>query len=188
MGSTLCEPTKGAPNDMTYWSSNPTWSIASGLVSCQKSFASSFFRQIPGTSSGKSIGASPNASSLSCSFPRGVLRTFSCAEDECLRGNPLLSKTQAKWVDVFLCCIVFSDLPAEFRTERSTLIRPGSEHINSSRLLKILCDSLAFLRQFTPDICEILVDEVSIRETAHPLADVVRMLFDSWKYWSKSVQ
>ncbi|KAJ7394471.1 hypothetical protein OS493_000282 [Desmophyllum pertusum] len=60
--------------------------------------------------------------SLSGSFSREMLRTYSYADDDSFRNSPLVSQTQ-------------------------------------SQLLKILCNSLAMLRQFTPDICGILIDQ-----------------------------
>ncbi|XP_048580591.1 nucleoporin NUP188 isoform X2 [Nematostella vectensis] len=61
--------------------------------------------------------------SLSGSFAsRGLLRSYSYADEDSFRNNPVVSSTQSK-------------------------------------LLKILCNTLAMLRQFTPDICEILLDE-----------------------------
>ncbi|KAK3743945.1 hypothetical protein QZH41_020284 [Actinostola sp. cb2023] len=60
---------------------------------------------------------------LSSSFSaHELLRTYSYADEDSFRNNPVVSNTQTK-------------------------------------LLKILCKSLAMLRQFTPDICEILLDE-----------------------------
>ncbi|XP_068699835.1 nucleoporin NUP188-like isoform X3 [Montipora foliosa] len=60
--------------------------------------------------------------SLSGSFSREMLRTYSYADDDTFRNSPLVSQTQ-------------------------------------SQLFKILCNSLAMLRHFTPDICGILFDQ-----------------------------
>jgi len=77
-------------------------------------------------SSSSSVHDKPQSSdvklSLSGSFSREMLRTYSYADDDSFRNSPLVSQTQ-------------------------------------SQLLKILCNSLAMLRQFTPDICGILIDQ-----------------------------
>ncbi|XP_078374534.1 nucleoporin NUP188-like isoform X2 [Oculina patagonica] len=70
--------------------------------------------------------------SLSGSFSREMLRTYSYADDDSFRNSPLVSKTQ-------------------------------------SQLLKILCNSLAMLRQLTPDICGILIDQGMDLEEFPPL-------------------
>ncbi|CAH3134960.1 unnamed protein product [Pocillopora meandrina] len=70
--------------------------------------------------------------SLSQTFSREMLRTYSYADDDSFRNSPLVSQTQ-------------------------------------SQLLKILCNSLAMLRQFTPDICGILIDQGMDLEEFPPL-------------------
>lgn len=77
----------------------------------------------PGSSSSHNKTQSPDVPlSLSGSFSREMLRTYSYADDDSFRNSPVVSETQ-------------------------------------SQLLKILCNSLAMLRQFTPDICGILIDQ-----------------------------
>lgn len=70
--------------------------------------------------------------SLSGSFSREMLRTYSYADDDSFRNSPLVSRTQ-------------------------------------SQLLKILCNSLAMLRHFTPDICGILFDQGMDLDSFPPL-------------------
>jgi len=70
--------------------------------------------------------------SLSGSFSREMLRTYSYADDDSFRNSPLVSQTQ-------------------------------------SQLLKILCNSLAMLRHFTPDICGILIDQGMDLDSFPPL-------------------
>lgn len=70
--------------------------------------------------------------SLSQTFSREMLRTYSYADDESFRNSPLVSQTQ-------------------------------------TQLLKVLCNSLAMLRQFTPDICGILIDQGMDLEEFPPL-------------------
>lgn len=69
---------------------------------------------------------------LSGSFSREMLRTYSYADDDSFRNSPLVSQTQ-------------------------------------SQLLKILCNALAMLRQLTPDICGILIDQGMDLEEFPPL-------------------
>ncbi|XP_015771074.1 PREDICTED: nucleoporin NUP188 homolog [Acropora digitifera] len=88
--------------------------------------------------SGCSAALSSNAQSadvslsLSGSFSREMLRTYSYADDDSFRNSPLVSQTQ-------------------------------------SQLLKILCNSLAMLRHFTPDICGILIDQGMDLDSFPPL-------------------
>ncbi|XP_022809524.1 nucleoporin NUP188 homolog isoform X2 [Stylophora pistillata] len=70
--------------------------------------------------------------SLSQTFSREMLRTYSYADDDSFRNSPLVSQTQ-------------------------------------TQLLKVLCNSLAMLRQFTPDICGILIDQGMDLEEFPPL-------------------
>lgn len=76
---------------------------------------------------------------LSGSYSRGLLRSYSTTEDEVIRTNPLIIKTQ-------------------------------------SQLLKILCNALAMFRHFTPDICQILMDDLMDVEGHAP---VVTLAFSS---------
>lgn len=88
--------------------------------------------------------------SLSSSFTKGLLRTYSYAEEEAFRSNPLVSKTQAQWVKEHDqhkgYDMAAGDARSIFEYRRISWMNPTSK--NKTRISKQPCTIL-----FTLNIC-----------------------------------